>query len=566
MIPFSLITILFLSLMLRLYALGDLPSGVLVDEASFGYIAYSLLETGKDEHGVSFPLTFTAFGDQKLPAYAYLLLPFVKLFGMNAFAVKLPSALAGTLFIGVVYLLLRQLKFGTKTAFVGTLVAAVSPWLLVLSRFGYESNLGLLTFTAGLLFLVRYLETKKLTDLVASSIFFGLTWYCYIAYRLTTVVFLGILGVYLFIRKKISPRQAVIFMASFIIIVLPLLSQVLSNQGTARLQQVGLFSEQGIPLEVDESRSYCAQYLPRPVCYLMINKGVLYIRELTFNVLHVFSPYFLFAQGEEGLEHLQITNFGLLPILTLPFFLFGFLFIYSPKRKKPFPLLPVMISIGMVASILPAILAGSPQRVRLSPLAPWFILLIASGFAYLHGFIADNKHKQALYLGSWVTLICYGIVVTISYLFVHIPRNEYFYGSYIQELSQYAYTHVKNEKNVTIQSFYSEPIMYYAFYNEISPEYYQENVELGEKKANGFQHAEQLGSLRMTEQPLRQHYCELKQRSGIFITNQDLEEDGMSQEKPAKIFTSQNGVMEYAYAYDVGEIELSGIICKEAKK
>ncbi|MDO9028471.1 MAG: 4-amino-4-deoxy-L-arabinose transferase, partial [Candidatus Roizmanbacteria bacterium] len=74
LIAFLFILIIF-SLGLRVYKLGSIPSGILPDEASFGYNAYSVLKTGKDEHGVSYPLTFKAFGDQKLPAYVYSLIP-----------------------------------------------------------------------------------------------------------------------------------------------------------------------------------------------------------------------------------------------------------------------------------------------------------------------------------------------------------------------------------------------------------------------------------------------------------------------------------------------------------
>ena len=93
-----LLSVFFISaLALRFYKFGEIPVGFNRDEASIGYTAYSLLKTGKDEYGKSFPLSFKSFGDWKLPLYPYLVTPFIKIFGLSEFAVRLPSALFGVL-------------------------------------------------------------------------------------------------------------------------------------------------------------------------------------------------------------------------------------------------------------------------------------------------------------------------------------------------------------------------------------------------------------------------------------------------------------------------------------
>lgn len=58
---------------IRFYNLDSSPRGVLVDEPAFGYSAYSILETGRDEWGKSFPIVFKSYGDQKMPLYVYSL-------------------------------------------------------------------------------------------------------------------------------------------------------------------------------------------------------------------------------------------------------------------------------------------------------------------------------------------------------------------------------------------------------------------------------------------------------------------------------------------------------------
>src|SRR5258706_1583069 len=93
-----LLTIIFLlALFLRFYKLTEIPNGFNQDESSIGYNAYSILRTGKDEYGKSFPVYFKSFGDQKLPVYIYLTAATESIFGLNEFAVRFPSAALGTL-------------------------------------------------------------------------------------------------------------------------------------------------------------------------------------------------------------------------------------------------------------------------------------------------------------------------------------------------------------------------------------------------------------------------------------------------------------------------------------
>ena len=108
----SLLALLILTLLgfiLRFTGLDQNPPSLNWDEVSHGYNAFSILKTGKDEWGVTFPLIFRAFGDYKLPLYIYLTTVPVALFGLNAISVRLISVLAGTLAIPGIYLLTRQL-------------------------------------------------------------------------------------------------------------------------------------------------------------------------------------------------------------------------------------------------------------------------------------------------------------------------------------------------------------------------------------------------------------------------------------------------------------------------
>jgi 4-amino-4-deoxy-L-arabinose transferase-like glycosyltransferase len=139
-------TVLWLGLILaiaalaRLYRLGDIPLGILPDEAVLGYDAYSVLKTGRDHHGDWLPLYFRAFNDYPPGIAHYIALPSLAIFGLNLAALRLPFALLG---IGtVLFTFLLCLEFfralGQKAAnsigLMAALLVAVSPWAISQSR------------------------------------------------------------------------------------------------------------------------------------------------------------------------------------------------------------------------------------------------------------------------------------------------------------------------------------------------------------------------------------------------------------------------------------------------
>ena len=81
---------------LRVYRLGEAPAGLFCDEAANGYNAYSLLHTGRDEHGKLFPLFVWSFFAFKYPLDIYPTMIWVGLFGLTEFATRFQAALYGT--------------------------------------------------------------------------------------------------------------------------------------------------------------------------------------------------------------------------------------------------------------------------------------------------------------------------------------------------------------------------------------------------------------------------------------------------------------------------------------
>src|SRR3989344_5773824 len=184
-----IISITLLAALLRFYQLGSNPPSLDWDEVSLAYNAYSIIRTGADEYGNTFPLlSIRSFNDYKPPLYVYSLIPSLLIFGKTDFAIRFPSALAGTLTVLVTYFLVKDLfaknqKFkSSRLAALSALLLAVSPWHLQFSRIAFEANLALFFFITGIFFLLR--SFRQAIFLPLSALTLGLAIFSYHSLRL----------------------------------------------------------------------------------------------------------------------------------------------------------------------------------------------------------------------------------------------------------------------------------------------------------------------------------------------------------------------------------------------
>src|SRR3972149_5636088 len=155
-----LFLILLLASFLRFWRLGSYPA-LNADEAAIGYNAYSLIETGKDEHGNAWPIHFQSFNDYKPGFYFYLVLPFVKVLGLNEWAVRIPGAALGVGTVLLLYLLVKELFKNEKLALASSLFLAISPWHIHFSRGAWEVNVATFFITLGILLFLKALAKPK---------------------------------------------------------------------------------------------------------------------------------------------------------------------------------------------------------------------------------------------------------------------------------------------------------------------------------------------------------------------------------------------------------------------
>lgn len=244
-------TILFLLLLLvgvliRFYALGRVPQGVNQDEAMAGYQAYTLMQSGIDLTGYHNPVYFIAWRDGMNALETYLMMPFIAIFGLTEFAIRLPQAIFGAISLPVFFLLLRRL-FDEKTAWIGLFLLVINPWHIMLSRWALESNLAPAFSLFGLYFLSLALD-KKPAYLLLSALFFGLCLYTYAITWAILPVMLLLIFLYAFYTKALRfSRQFVGFVAILGLLALPLLLFVAINRGWIPEIRTALFSIPQMP-------------------------------------------------------------------------------------------------------------------------------------------------------------------------------------------------------------------------------------------------------------------------------------------------------------------------------
>ena len=148
---FLLLIILAVAIFFRFYGLNQVPPSASLDEASIGYNAFSILRTGADEYGTKFPILLRAYDDWRPALYVYLVIPFVKILGLNVLAVRLPSVILSVLTVVAVYFLVKKL-LRNDVALLTAFLLVVSPWHIYISRLGHEVNAGLAFFIFAMLF------------------------------------------------------------------------------------------------------------------------------------------------------------------------------------------------------------------------------------------------------------------------------------------------------------------------------------------------------------------------------------------------------------------------------
>ncbi|MEP7167019.1 MAG: glycosyltransferase family 39 protein [Candidatus Woesebacteria bacterium] len=328
----TLLFVFFIALVVRLYALGQMPLHLHQDEIMNGYVGRYILQNGKDLYGNKWPLLyFDNFGDFPSVIPMYLSGLFTYVFGMTEFAIRFPIAVFGALTVFPLYFIIKKLTYSHTTALAGAVFLAFSPWHIVLSRATAEAIPGSMLFLCGVAFLLQAFETKKNWRYYSASFLFFLSTYLfYHPFRIIVPLFL--LGAFVLFWRKASTKILAFMMVFFFLLTFGISR---TPWGLGRFKQTSVFTFNSTTN--NRIDMYARDAGQNHILDLKIfnNKPLVYGREIIRQYFSYLSPDFLFTDGGRPYRYL-VPDQGLVQIslLAIAVFVVGFALIDPSQFLK----------------------------------------------------------------------------------------------------------------------------------------------------------------------------------------------------------------------------------------
>jgi 4-amino-4-deoxy-L-arabinose transferase-like glycosyltransferase len=545
-----LLVIVLVAAALRMSQLGSNPPSLTWDETAWGYNAYSLGLDGKDEFGKFLPITYLeSFGDFKPPLYAYLDIIPVKVFGMNEFATRFPSAVFGTLTVLLTFFLVRQLfsksisssdtlsvralrqaqgklsrgissthdaqlnsslpagrqasihihmvgmtKYVEILGLVAAAILAVSPWHIMLSRAAFEANVATFFLVSGVTTFLYWLH-KKSFYMILASISFVLSMYTFNSARIVAplLVVMLVIG---FWRTLWERRKSLILPVILGLLMLsPLIPFLRSPQAGLRYKEVNIFSD---PALVEKANQSMANDNNALWSKLIHNRRVYYIEAYMQHYLDHFNPQYLFIKGDVN-PKFSTQDTGQMYFISLPFLIIGAFMLFR-KRPGYWWIIPLWLLLGIVPA---AVARETPHALRTEATLPTWQILEAYGIVavliYLKEHWNPNRYTLvSIFIGLFYFFNIFYFIYGYSTHYAWQYSGEWQYGykdsiAYTKEVEQ-QYDHI------IVSDVLGRPYIYYLFYQHITPDYFRSNAKV-ERDAFGFVNVSSYGKYIFTKDP-----------------------------------------------------------------
>ncbi len=405
--------------MLRFYRLSEIPIELFSDELINYVSAKQLIHTGADLFG-NRHIYFTDRLELRPPLYGYLAYFSSLIFGENAYAIRFPAALLGTLQIPLVVILSYLIYKNRLFSFISGLLYASLPWAVHYSHIGWEPASFLFFFLTAIIFFIFGISRKSFLISLLGSLAFGICFYTYNSTIFWVFVFIPTIMVISYIsgQYKLNIAQTCLTILSVLILALPYIFLVFTQ-----------------PLALDRARSIST-----------FKNGFTIENLVTFfhNYVSHYSYNFLFISGDSNLRHSVQT--GQLYIWWIPFLMLGVIYIISTARKHPYMILVIM---GLVTYPLGGSLTndGAPHATRSLLGSVWLPIASAYGIEFLYSLAKKIRLFRKFKIANiFLSLL---IVVTIissiklihaydKYRYTSAPWWEHGNEAVFTKLKQYA--------------------------------------------------------------------------------------------------------------------------------
>lgn len=480
-----LVLVVLLAAFLRFWQLGNNPPGLTWDEAAWGYNGYSLGLTARDEFGRFLPLDYLeSFGDFKPPVYAYLTILPVKIFGLNEFATRFPSAFLGVLTVLLTYFLVREIFSNSlsarRYALIASFLLAISPWQIMLSRAAFEANVASFFIIGGVTAFLRGIRNKGWwLILAAASLALSLQTFNTARVVSPLLVLLLLIG----FREKLWPLKKwllLAFLTGFIILA-PAISFYLTPQAKLRFQEVNIFSNPAVvALANQEMVNDNWAWWSR----IIHNRRWGYAREYLRHYFDHFKPNFLFFKGD-GNPKFSTQDVGELYLWELPFLVAGILWLLK-RREGHWWIIPLWLLIGIVPA---AIARETPHALRIETTLPTWQILTAVGVVGFYDWLWRIKIKK---LFKFLVLTFNFLFLTFNFLYFQHGYWRHYPAEFSGEW-QYPYkpalefvrTNEAEYRQIWFTEKLGRPYIYTLFYLRVNPETFRQTAVI-ERETLGF--------------------------------------------------------------------------------
>ncbi len=540
-----LLLILVVAALFRFIGLTQSPPALNWDEVSIGYNAYSILKTGRDEWGKFMPLSFKAFGEEKLPGMIYASIPGVALFGETDFGVRVTPAVIGLLSVVALYFLGAELLGKRSYGLVAAGLLAISPWGVLFSRASFEAGLAMLFTILSVYFLVRSQKNAIYLWPAMGTAVLGA--YTYNSVRILLPLMVVAYLVLDVIKLGKAKKTAIAVCVVGVLLALPIALELASPAGRVRLGTVAITTQKGFYDSVSESRGYMLPFLGDSVSTLIQNKYTHYVHTFFMNYVETFSTEFLFLKGSANTER-SVQGIGLLYLFELPLLIAGF---FALKKQKPM-VAKVLLPWLLLAPIPSAITTDAPSSVRALGLLPALLLIESVGFGALVPWFRSRRVAAVLAIIFVVWDIGY-----FSYkLWMEYPvkySTDWLYG-YKQAVA-FAGSHYQSASHIYMTSSYGEPYIYVLFYTHYDPAKYQKGPVQRETDPTGWVHVDgfdkyvftSFGGLQSPTELVARHAGKLVMIDGFATLPGDMHRDFVVQAPNWKVVfegTVQQGLLQ----------------------
>lgn len=466
-----------LSLFFNTYKRDQIPLCINADEASQGYNSYSLLKTARDEYGSLLPLRLKSFDDFKMPLYAYLSTPFIKIWGLSKFSIRFLNLLVVLLFVPLIYLIAYELFKNKKISIISAFLVAVNPGLITLARQAHEAVLSAFFILVGVYFTLRLVETKKILYLILADIGLLLSAFSYHTGR----IFLLFLIFYqtLFIlknRKEFFKLKRLIIVAA--IIAITLLTPFFTDYkyGANRVKNLLFFKNAGFQMRLDE---YINEHPLRP----FHNKLTESAREISNRYFSQLSTDFLLIKGDLN-PRFGFQNIGLITPVELLLFLVGIYFLYKNNQKNK----NLIMILFLISPLGNSLTWQEGSLTRTYPMLFFILIVVAYGLYNFAGVTIPKKVKLTIFLigAAW---FIFAILGSWDIYFNHYGNRAYVYRYMqcgYQELSNYIKKNYNKFDKFYITERYGQPYIFLLFNLPYPPAKYQSQAEISSPDQYGF--------------------------------------------------------------------------------